>query len=217
MQRVLFNVGGITVTGTQAAEALHVLRKSRGMMVRQPLTRAMHPLSRCDYHRVAGPYKERVCLPKAGRGAAGRHLTKTAFCLALEDIIAQAAQGAQFSDLLAEAALAFATDHSYGVAMAKAAVLALEQRHRSDLRASLTEASRAAVAQCAARDGKFSCSWQGACGTGECRFARGIFRSITGTSESGRTPRPANHEGSAFDLTAGMAELARLRPLDLAA
>lgn len=214
---IYVTVGGVQVTTTQTGLALDILKSSKGMMVRQPLQRAGNPLALCDYHAAAAPYRDRVALPMQGRGAAGRHLTKSAFILALEDVIASAAAGEPFSALLADTATAFALDASYSVSIARAAVGILEARHKTELRQRLMSASQAAVRQCDSAAGQFTCSLATACGTGACRFAAAGLGFIGTPASEGRATRPLNHRGGTFDPASALSELAEEFPLDLAA
>jgi hypothetical protein len=51
-------IGGVTVSATEAREALTVLQESKGVMIRQPLLRAGNPLADMDYHAIADAERE---------------------------------------------------------------------------------------------------------------------------------------------------------------
>jgi len=96
-------------------------------MVRQPLQRIASPLAECDYHAVAAPYKSQFRLmftDPGGRGAAGRHITKRAFCFALSLLVNAARQMspvAAFAGITQRAWDAFSRDPGYAEDMARAA------------------------------------------------------------------------------------------------
>ena len=207
-------IGGVPVTREQAESALDVLRSSSGMMVRQPLQRAGNPLAYCDYHAAAAPYRLHASeVPAAGRGAAGRHLTKPAFVIAVESVLAEERDQEQRQAELERAVSrlrcavlpaqveramsAFVSDYSYTAAMAAAAVAVLRKRHQAGQRALLRAASQAAVSACARQDGMFQCRAAAPCGTGDCRLARGVLAQLAPPPEvppRGMTlARPANH------------------------
>jgi hypothetical protein len=207
-------IGGICVSQEQAVHALDVLRESPGMMVRQPLQRAGNPLAACDYHAAAAPYRSRPQdVPAAGRGAAGRHLTKPAFVLAVETALALDRQADERKAELerAVAALqppvsredvdaamaAFAVDCSYVTSMANNAVAVLRKRYAAGRRVALRAASQAAVALCSSRPGAFRCAAVAPCGTGDCRLARGVLAGLdVPAAREARGPalaRPGNH------------------------
>jgi hypothetical protein len=235
-------IGGVAVTAQQAEHALAVLRSSPGMMVRQPLQRAGNPLAACDYHAVAAPYrKQSAGRPPSGRGAAGRHLTKPAFVIAVESALAAERQaGRRRAETEAavsalqppvppgdiEAALAaFTSDHSYAALMAAAAVALLRKRHQTSLRAQLREASSDAVASCARLDGRFQCAAAAPCGTGDCRLARGVLAGLAVPdhpapfARGGLLRRPGNHvqAGCDFSADAMLGVLQEARPWRAAA
>jgi hypothetical protein len=122
-------VGGVRCLVGDAEGALSVLAVARGLMVRQPLARAGSVLACCDYHAAAAPYKSRFALAPpgalpAGRGAAGRHITKLAFCYALSVVVAAArvtSPVAAFAGVTQRAWDAFARDPGYAEDMARAA------------------------------------------------------------------------------------------------
>jgi hypothetical protein len=122
------DVGGVRCVVGDVEFALECLYTAPGLMVRQPLERAGSPLACCDYHAVAAPYKEqyRGWLQPHGRGAAGRHVTKRAFCHALGVIVAVARSTgpvAAFAGVTQRAWDAFARDFGYAEAIARSAVL----------------------------------------------------------------------------------------------
>jgi hypothetical protein len=120
-------VGGVACTASGTAMGLSVLLAAPGLMIRQPLARAGSPLAGCDYHAVAAPYKARFLTAVSGeplrRGAAGRHIAKQAFCMALADQLAGIASDpwAVWESLAARAWQAFAADPGYATAIAAAA------------------------------------------------------------------------------------------------
>ena len=120
-------VGGISCTAGAAAGALTVLLSAPGLMIRQPLLKAGSPLARCDYHAVAAPYRAVVIRAgelagASGRGAAGRHIAKTAFCTALGDMLGVIAGDPWAAwEALAQAAWrAFSADPGYAAQLAAA-------------------------------------------------------------------------------------------------
>ena len=120
-------VGGVRCVVGDVEFALECLVASPGLMVRQPLERAGSPLACCDYHAVAAPYKPQFqgWLQPRGRGAAGRHVTKRAFCHALSLIVTVAkatSPVAAFAGVTQRAWDAFSRDSGYAEAIAKAAV-----------------------------------------------------------------------------------------------
>jgi hypothetical protein len=223
-------IGGLSVTCAVAAHALAVLETSPGMMVRQPLRRAGSPLSSCDYHQAAHPYLN-TAMPNTGkRGAAGRHLTKTAFVAALRDAlaVADAAERSQRAIIhhiesrapgaIRAALAAFRCDPSYAAVMAEAAVTALRKQHESALRVQLREVSAATAASCAGG----GCQAVSACGTGECRLARGIWASLKPAASPARgwaVARPPCHvqAGAAFSPDTMLESLLASRPFRVAA
>jgi hypothetical protein len=228
-------IGGVTVTPEQAHSALEILRSSSGMMIRQPLQRAGHPLAACDYHAASAPFRARPeDLPAAGRGAAGRHLTKPAFVIAVEVALLAHRETAEREAALdrAVAALrppvlpgqieralaAFAADFSYAASMANAAVVLLRKRHAGVQRTALRDASAAAVALCASQEGAFRCAAAAPCGTGDCRLARGVLAGLpvpaSGRPRGPALARPANHveAGSRFSPDIMLDPLLERRP-----
>jgi hypothetical protein len=190
-------IGTVSATYQQVSQALDCLRSSRGLMVRQPLARIGSPLAECDYHAVAAPHLHSFAdFRHSGRGAAGRHLTKTAFCIALDSHLGEmraAEPGLYFTSSVADALQAFASDHAYAASIAGAAVTYRRKRYQTGLRQQLRQASHQAVSACEARSGEIQCQALTPCGTGTCLFATGILRQITAESLTGRTKRPSNH------------------------
>jgi hypothetical protein len=229
-------IGGVAVTVQQAEEALEILRASPGMMVRQPLARSGHPLAICDYHAAAAPYRLRPGdVPPAGRGAAGRHLTKPAFIVSVESVLAAERDRLRRSSELeravaalavpvpreqVEAALAaFTEDHSYAAMMASAAVAVLRKKHVAVLRTTLRSAAREAVTACERLGGSFRCAAAAPCGTGDCRLASGLLTGLAvPEDDSGQRSltlaRPGNHvaAGSRFSPDRMLSPLLERRP-----
>jgi hypothetical protein len=229
-------VGGVAVTIQQAEEALEVLRASSGMMVRQPLQRAGSPLAACDYHAASAPFRQRPAdVAARGRGAAGRHLTKPAFVLAVESLLAEERsreqRAAELESAVArlavpvpreqveEALAAFTADHSYAVTIAGAAVAVLRKRHVAVLRSSLRLAAREAVTACERSSGEFRCAAAAPCGTGDCRLARGVLTGLAIPEEAAgprsmTLSRPPNHvaAGTRFSPDGMLLSLLERRP-----
>lgn len=209
-------VGGVTCRLSDVAAALECLRASLGMMVRQPLARAGSPLADCDYHAAARPWLD-LGAPPGGRGAAGRPRTKEAFCTALADAL-ERGRRAQMDEYcvpqVAAALDAFGRDHSYAAAMAQAAVALLHRRHTATLRRQLRQSAAIAVTACSAPPG---CRLTTPCGTGQCVFASGVLKEITGPSARGRMRRPRGFSGApGFSPDDALAELERLVPFRVA-
>jgi hypothetical protein len=74
-------VGGVTVTVAEIRTAIDILTSAAGIMVKQPLARAEHPLAATDYHGVAAEQRQIDEDPTEG--------TKTAFVRALERLAAE--------------------------------------------------------------------------------------------------------------------------------
>lgn len=221
-QSVLISVGGVLCSVREALDALALLEKSPGLMVRQPLERAGNSLASCDYHREAAPYRHQfyVRLACKGRGAAGRPATKHAFMHALRVRSSEAMERAPYAarqDYADEAYAAMGIDVAYVAAMAQMAVGVLEKRHLWRLRSDLKTAQVAAMRECAGHAGEFVCGNPGACGTGTCRFAQGVFADVTVIASAGKIPRPVNHTGSPFGLDASLTQLTQLMPFEVAA
>jgi hypothetical protein len=186
----LVAVGGVTVSYADADAAADVLAASRTSAIMPVLRAVGSPLAACDYFGVAAPYVEWArYAPKTGRaGAAGRHVTKVAFLLAVERILDQARE-----DEVAAALAAFGRDERYAAAMAREAVTVRERALAAGVRASVRTAVTRALAACGEHAGEFTCSEATACGTGACRFASPAYRQAVAPAGPGRFARPANH------------------------
>lgn len=215
-------VGGLQVTYQDARDARELLAGSAGLMVRQPLARAGNPLADCDYHAAGLPYRGPFAAgAAAGRGAAGRHITKSAFLAALDAVCEQSCEDyrtARFGPQIEAAMSAFGSDHGYAAAIAAAAVALRRRRHAAPLRSWLRQSAHQALSLCDTEHGQFSCSNPSPCGTGGCRFAAGVLTQITAASPRGRQPRGANHTGNngraaMFSSDDALPQLERLVPL----
>lgn len=197
-------------------EAHSILAQAPGLMVRQPLARFRNPLALCNYHDEAAPYRDMyyTSLTHNGRGAAGRPATKHAFMHALQVRAAEAMRDAPLiaaMPLAAEAYEAMRDDVSYVMAMAKMAVAVMGRQHTWRARSELRAAQQEAMAQCGKQE--FSCENKTACGTGDCRFACGIYKLVSTPAGSGKTARPANHaDGGSFSSDSALADLERMQP-----
>jgi hypothetical protein len=215
----VIEAGGARCTYAEAGAAVAVLERSAGLMVRQPLAAAGSVLAACDYHAAAAPWKDPSALPRGGRGAAGRHVTKTAFIAALRhamEAAASAEPARHFGPEISAARSAFGADPAFGAAMASAAVAIARRRHRESLRSALRRSVAAATAACTATGG--ACALEVACGTGGCRFATGALALVTSAAvsapEGGGAVRPACHAdaGAGFSLGAALDALAAAVP-----
>ena len=208
-------VGGVTVTYSEARSAAVILAASRTSAIAPVLAAAGHPLARCDYFAAAAPYlAEARRAPKTGRaGAAGRHVTKNAFI----DCVTAELRRAERSEL-ARALGAFGTDERYAAAIAREAVAIRERLHAAGVRQRVRTAVTSAVAACAASRGQFSCALASACGTGQCRFAPPELAGPDVAAPPGRLPRPANHlsQGQGFGDGAAVAAVLEARPYRVA-
>jgi hypothetical protein len=221
-EQVFLVVGGVMLSVNMVTEAREILTEAPGLMVRQPLARYRNPLALCDYHSEAAPYRGKfyASLTFTGRGAAGRPATKHAFMHALRVRSEEAMRDAPLIAAMPMAARAYeamATDVSYVMAMSKMAVGILQKQHSWRLRSELRQAQQTAAAECAKQAGEFSCDNKSACGTGACRFACGIYKSVTAPAGDGKTARPANHGGGPYASDTALAELERLQPFRLPA
>lgn len=222
------SIGGIVVSYGRARAALDCLVSSPGLMVRQPLAAIRNPLAACDYHAAAAPWKDFFVAvsASAGRGAAGRHITKQAFCTALEFALAAARLAGPreaFAHEIAAAYEAFGSDFSYAAAMASAAVSIREREHAARLRARIGHAVHQAVSACEARRGEFQCTVASACGTGGCRFAAELaghpYHADAGEDRGARAfRRPDNHAqaGQRFGIAPALTVLAAAEPYRVA-
>ena len=199
-------IGGVSLTYAQALEAAEILAASRTSAIAPVLRAAGNPLASCDYLGAAKPYQAAARLaPKTGRvGAAGRHVTKTAFLCAVAAGLA-AAREAELRTAMA----AFRSDERYAVMMASEAVSLRERSYAAGVRSSVRAAVSRAVALCGLRSGQFTCSSETACGTGACRFTSPAYRLVTAPAAPGRFTRPANHvhAGAAFSEADAAAEV----------
>jgi hypothetical protein len=198
-------VGGVVVAYADAEAAVGILAASRTSAIMPVLRAAGNPLAACDYFGVAAPYAEWArYAPKTGRaGAAGRHVTKVAFILAVERVLDQARR-----DEVAAGLAAFGRDERYAAAMAREAVTVRERARAAGVRASVRTAVTRALAACGEAAGEFTCSEAAACGTGACRFASPAYRGATAPAGPGKFTRPANHvrAGASFTESAQAAE-----------
>jgi hypothetical protein len=214
---VFLPVGGVLASVATVSEAHEILTEAPGLMVRQPLSYYHNPLACCDYHAEAAPYREQVYLRldhRGHRGASAPPTTKLAFMRALQ-VRSQAAMRSaplvRAMPLVAEAYAAMTRDVSYVMAMSEMAKSVLARQHQWRLRAELRQAQGEAMIECSGHT--FVCESRSACGTGDCKFASGVFADLTSIAFPGKTPRPANHAaGGAFSSDAALAELERLRP-----
>ena len=216
-EEVYLVIGGVMTSVLVVNEAHEILAGAPGLMVRQPLARYRNPLALCDYHAEAAPYRASYysSLEFRGKGAAGRPATKHAFMHALRCRSADAMREAPLiaaMPLAAEAYDAMRADVSYVMAMSKMAVSVLAKQHAWRLRSELRQAQQDAMKQCQRQAGEFTCENQSSCGTGECRFACGIYKSVTAPAGDGKTARPANHAGGPYSTDSALAALEVLRP-----
>jgi hypothetical protein len=204
-------VGGITVTCAQAAEAAELLEASRTSAIAPVLRAAGSPLAGCDYFAAAAPYLAQAReLPKTGRvGAAGRHVTKHAFLMAITAQLAAAC-----ASELAGWRSALAADERYASAMARDAVSVRQRAHAASIRSSVRSAVSRAITACGRAEGEFTCTEQTACGTGSCRFAQPPYWGLTVPAGPGRLTRPANHAqaGLGFSETEAAAQMVEQTP-----
>jgi len=203
-------VGGSRVPFLAAARAGAILAASRTSAIAPVLRAARSPLAGCDYFGAAAPFLAAArAAPKTGRaGAAGRHVTKTAFLAAISAEL-NAAAAAELGTALA----AFAEDERYAAAIARDAVTMRERAHAAGLRSAVRSAAARATAACAA-SGLGPCALATACGTGACRFASGVYRRLSAPAGPGRIARPPGHvsAGEGFSEAQAAAQLAGLVP-----
>jgi hypothetical protein len=214
---VFLCVGGLLVSVSTVTEAHGILEESPGLMVRQPLSHYKNPLALCNYHAEAAPYRDLYYLKlkhQGHRGAAAPPTTKFAFMHALLVRSAYAMKNAPLvraMPLVAEAYAAMAQDFSYVAAMSQMATSILAKQHTWRLRSELRQAQGEAMIECSGHE--FVCEAQSACGTGDCKFAQGIYSQLVSIAVPGKTPRPANHAaGGAFSSDSPMAEMEKLVP-----
>ncbi len=118
-----------------------------------------------------------------------------------------------FADQVDAALLAFATDVSFAVEMARAAVTIDRKRRTWQARKDLRAAETAAQREC--RDtGAFHCHAESACGTGDCKFATGEHAALTG-SAPGTIPRPQPSNVTGYSLEPAVSALAERRAATL--
>lgn len=211
-------IGGVMTSVSETLEAHSILAQAPGLMVRQPLASVRNSLALCDYHAEAAPYRDMyyTSLTHNGRGAAGRPATKHAFMHALKIRATEAMRDAPLlaaMPLAAEAYDAMRSDVSYVMAMAKMAVTVMQRQHQWRLRAELRAAQQAAMAQCSTQE--FNCDNATACGTGDCRFACGIYKIVSAPASAGKTARPRNHGGGPFSSDSALADLERMQPFNV--
>jgi hypothetical protein len=199
-------VGGVEVSYAEAERAAGILAATASSVIQPSLRTAGSPLAGCDYFAAAAPYIEQCRYwPRTGRiGAAGRHVTKTAFIIAVE-----AALEAAREREIAAALDAFARDERYAAAMAREAVGVRERARAAGVRSSVRAAVHRALALCGERPGEFTCDEDTACGSGSCRFASPALRLAVAVAGPGKFTRPANHvrAGLSFTESAQAAEV----------
>jgi hypothetical protein len=188
MELVLVTVGGVTVTCGQAAAAMEVLAGSRTSAIAPVLRAARSPLASCDYFTAAAPYLAWArSRPKTGRaGAAGRHVTKEAFCRAVRRAMDDAA-----SARVASAMRCMRADERYAAQIAADAVEVRRRNHAASVRSAVEAEVAHAVAQCALSGQP--CALESACGTGTCRFAPAWLASYDIPAGPGKARRPLPH------------------------
>jgi hypothetical protein len=214
---VFLPVGGVMASVATVSEAHEILQESSGLMVRQPLAHYNNPLSCCDYHAEAKPYRDQVYLQlkhHGHRGASAPPTTKLAFMHALQVRSQEAIRSAPLvraMPLIAEACEAMAHDVAYVMAMSEMAKSVLSKQHAWRLRSELRQAQSNAMIECSGHS--FTCESQSACGTGTCRFAAGVYADIDAPAGPGKTQRPANHVGGGgFSSDAALVELGERIP-----
>lgn len=107
---------------------------------------------------------------------------------------AVAAAGPDFQAAVDRALAAFATDVSYAVAMANAAVAIDRKRRVWQARKELRAAETVAHLECGSTEA-FICHAVSACGTGDCKFAHGEHGRLLRAARGGPSQRPqAPHE-----------------------
>jgi hypothetical protein len=199
-------LGGVSAAFAEAARAAEILVMSRTSAIMPVLRAARSPFASCDYFAAAEPYMTIARRePKTGRaGAAGRHLTKNAFLMAVDDALERARQ-----EELSAALAAFAADERYAVAIAREAVGVRERARAAGVRAAARAAAARAVSACGDHPGEFTCAERSACGSGGCRFAAPAYRIAAAPAGPGRFTRPPNHvrAGSTFSESASAAQV----------
>lgn len=197
-------VGGVTVSYADAESAAATLALSRTSAIAPVLRAAGNPLASCDYFGAAAPYlKAARAAPKTGRaGAAGRHVTKNAFCEAITAALARARRAYD-----AVALAAFASDERYAASIAADAVDLKRREHASTVRRAAEGEIARAIAACALTGGP--CGLDTPCGTGKCAFAPDWLSEVrVPATPGGRLHRPPSHidAGSAFSAAGAISE-----------
>lgn len=117
----------------------------------------------------------------------------------------------RFDDEIAAACAAFATDVSYAVAMARAAVTITRKRDLWLARKELREAEVKARTRCA-DTGAFDCHAHDPCGTGDCKFAEGHLAALDiPTVLAAATERPQTHCTGPYNIDNAVEPLLALR------
>ncbi len=119
-----------------------------------------------------------------------------------------------FTDLLAEAMVAYTLDSSYAAAMCASATRILHKRVSWQARTDLRATSAAAVAECAKLpEFANACSNPSPCGVGAgCRFSTGELAVLQIEPKPGKSLRPQPHrDGPTYDVEAAVKELVTLR------
>lgn len=198
LERELVAVGGVTVTCGQARAALLTLAGSRTSAIAPVLRAAGSPLASCDYFAVARPYLALArAMPKTGRaGAAGRHVTKVAFALAVD-----AALGRVLAVRVDAAMACIRADERYAAQIAADAVEVHRREHATSVKARVEGEVAAAVTACAATGA--ACALAVACGTGSCRFASPWLAAYDAPASPGRFRRPGGHHSPGHGNPAG--------------
>ena len=209
MEPVPVEVGGVTVTCRQAAAAVEVLAGSRTSAIAPVLRAAGSPLASCDYFAVAAPYLAWArARPKTGRaGAAGRHVTKEAFCRAVQRAVDAACRAR-----LASAMRCMRADERYAAQIAADAVEVRRRNHAAAVRKAVDAEVAQAVSQCALTG--LPCALESACGTGACRFAPAWLKTYGIPAAPGKSRRPFSHveAGAGFSAAPVVAALLASQP-----
>lgn len=197
MEPVPVSVGGVTVTCRQAAAAVEVLAGSRTSAIAPVLRAAGNPLASCDYFTAAAPYLAWArTAPKTGRaGAAGRHVTKEAFCRAVRCALEDAR-----SARLASAMRCMRADERYAAQIASDAVEVRKRDHAAAVKKAVEAEVSHAVAQCALTGA--ACALESACGTGSCAFAPSWLAPYGIPAAPGKSRRPSAHEQAGAGFSA---------------
>jgi len=188
MEPVPVTVGGVTVTCAEAIEALDVLASSRTSAIAPVLRAAGSPLAECNYFGAAAPWVSWAkSMPKTGRaGAAGRHVTKDAFCRAVTEALDEAG-----SARVASAMRCMRADERYAAQIAADAVEVRKKEHAAGIKKAVEGEVAHAVAQCALTGEP--CALENACGTGACRFAPAWLKPYDIPAAPGKSKRPFGH------------------------